>query len=58
MKSIKFEILFLVASWVIFIATNGNLYSSVLLLCAGAYMAIQVVSRIRRREERDKDARK
>lgn len=58
MKSIKFEILFLVASWVIFIATNGNLYSSVLLLCAGAYMAIQVLSRIKCREGKDKNARK
>lgn len=58
MKSIKFEILFLVASWIIFIATKGNLYSSALLLCAGAYMAIQVVSKIKCGEGENKDARK
>ena len=48
MKSIKFRNLSLVSSWIIFFAAGKNLYSSILLMLAGAYAVMGVVYRIRK----------
>lgn len=49
MKSKKFEIAFVVAAWIIFMASNQNVYSAILLMCAGMYMLVNVIARLKKK---------
>ena len=50
MKSTKFNVLFVIAAWIIFIASGRNIYASVILMCAGAYMLVDVIGRLMKRK--------
>lgn len=49
MKRVRFSELFLFAAIVIFIAAGRNIYSSILLMLASAYMIIDVLPKLWRR---------
>ena len=49
MKSTKFNVLFVIAAWIIFIASGRYIYASVILMCAGAYMFVDVIGRLMKR---------
>lgn len=45
---IRFREMFLVAAWVIFIASKGNVTSSIIMMAAGLYELIYIVPKLRR----------
>lgn len=49
MKNYKFSVLFVFCSWVIFIAAEKNITSSVLLMLSGLYALCNVISELRKR---------
>lgn len=51
MKRIRFSELFLFAAIVIFFGSGKNIYSSVLLMLASAYMMIDIASELKKRRE-------
>ena len=49
MKRLRFSELFWTAAVIIFIAMDRDIYSSMILTLASAYLAVDVLARIRRR---------
>lgn len=44
---IRFREMFLMAAWVIFIASKGNVTSSIIMMAAGLYELLYVVPKLR-----------
>lgn len=47
MKRVRFSELFLLAAIIIFVASERNIYSSVLLVFASVYMIVDIVAKLR-----------
>lgn len=46
MKSEKFSMLFLIAAWVIFIASKESVYAGALLMLSGTYALCEIIPKI------------
>ena len=50
MKKIKFYQMFLLFSWIVFIAFKGDIYSAILLMCASAYAICEILSKFKNKK--------
>lgn len=50
MKKIKFYQMFLLFSWIVFIASKRDIFSAILLMCASAYAICEILSKFKNKK--------